>query len=343
MKAAVYHGFGQAIAIEKVPQPVASEQGVVIRVLAAGVCRSDWHGWLGHDQDVTLPHVPGHEFAGVVSAVGSRVSHWRPGDRVTLPFVCGCGSCEQCLAGQHQVCDRQFQAGFTHWGAFAEYVAVDYADTNLVRLPDSLDPVTAASLGCRFVTAFRALVDQGRLVAGQWLAVHGCGGVGLSAVMIGNALGANVIAIDIHQDRLELARELGACATLRADENIVAAVQELSGGGAHVSLDALGSPGTCFNSIANLRKQGCHVQVGLMGATPHPAVPMDLVIAHELRIIGSHGIQAHRYPALLAMIEAGKLRPEKLIGRRIALAEAPAALMAFDQAGSPGITVIDRF
>lgn len=345
MKAAVYREFAGPLCIEEVPDPAPPAAGVVIGVQATGLCRSDWHGWLGHDPDVRLPHVPGHEFAGVVEATGERVARWRPGDRVTLPFVCGCGSCPQCASGNQQVCDHQFQPGFTHWGSFARYVAVDYADVNLVRLPDSIDFVTAASLGCRFVTAFRAVTEQGRVCAGQWVAVHGCGGVGLSAVMIANALGANVVAVDISEDKLALARSTGAAATVNAaaTPDVAAEVVERTGGGAHVSLDALGSPATCFNSIACLRKRGKHVQVGLLlGEHRHTAVPMDKVVANELEILGSHGMQAHRYPALFAMIRARKLEPGKLVGRTISLEQSPAALAGMDSFAGTGVTVIDR-
>src|SRR5690606_22179939 len=186
-------------------------------------------------------------------------------DRVTVPFVAGCGRCFECTSGNHQVCEHQFQPGFTAWGSFAEYVAIDYADTNLVRLPDSLDFVTAASLGCRFVTSFRAVVDQARVQPGDWVAVHGCGGVGLSAIMIAKAMGANVVAIDLTEEKLAFARELGAVATVNGSSgDVPAAVREVTGGGAHVSLDALGHPATCFNSVANLRRRGRHVQVGLL-------------------------------------------------------------------------------
>ena len=173
MKAAVYEAFQQPITIQTVPDPIPTPDGVVIEVKATGLCRSDWHGWMGHDPEITLPHVPGHELAGVVAAVGKEVQNWQIGDRVTLPFVCGCGRCHQCLTGNHQVCDYQFQPGFTHWGSFAEYVAIQYADVNLVRLPESVGFETAASLGCRFVTSFRAVVDQGKVQAGEWVAVHG--------------------------------------------------------------------------------------------------------------------------------------------------------------------------
>jgi alcohol dehydrogenase len=278
--------------------------------------------------------------------VGKDVRNWQVGDRVTLPFVCGCGRCLQCLSGTHQVCDFQFQPGFTHWGSFAEYVAIQYADVNLVRLPESVDFETAASLGCRFVTSFRAVVDQGKVRAGEWVAVHGCGGVGLSAIMIANALGANVIAIDIADDKLDFARQMGAVATVNAAKTpkVVKEVKIISDGGAHLSIDALGSPTTCYNSISNLRKRGRHVQIGLMlGDYSAPAIPMSKVIAYELEIYGSHGMQAHNYPALLQMIEAGKLQPQKLIGNIISLADAATALPQMDQFPGQGITVINQF
>ncbi len=346
MKAAVYEKFQTPLTLRKVPDPVPPLRGVVLRVGATGLCRSDWHGWMGHDPTICLPHVPGHELAGTVEAVGKHVSLWKIGDRVTLPFVCGCGVCPQCISGNQQVCDRQFQPGFTHWGAFAEYVAIDYADANLVRLPEWLDEVTAASLGCRFATAFRAMVAQGRVSGGQWVAVHGCGGVGLSAIMIANALGARVVAIDITEEKLDFARSIGAVATVNAATagNVVEAVKELTQGGAHVSIDALGSAATCFNSIANLRKRGRHVQVGLMVADHrHPAVPMDQVIADELEIVGSHGMQAYAYDRLLDMIQHGKVRPQKLIGKTISLEAAMQELVDMNSFHGTGVMVIDRF
>lgn len=361
MKGVMFQKFAQPLTLEQLPDPIPPAKGVVIRVMATGLCRSDWHGWMGHDPDVHPPHVPGHEFAGVIEAVGKDVTKWQPGARVTLPFVCGCGSCPQCASGNHQVCDYQIQPGVTHWGAFAEYVAVDYAEVNLVGLPDSLDFVTAASLGCRFVTAFRAVVDQGKLSAGQWLAVHGCGGVGLSAIMIARALGARVVAVDIDDDKLDFAKRIGAEAVINASNvdanhvdisnvnasnfNAVAdSIRDITAGGAHVSIDALGSTVTCVGSVNSLRKRGKHVQVGLMVADHRtPAVPMDRVIANELELIGSHGMQAHRYPALLAMIEAGTLKPNLLLGRTISLEEAMVELPSMKNFMGIGMTVIDRF
>ncbi len=346
MKAVVYESFSAPPQLTTVPDPTPESGGVVIKVMATGVCRSDWHGWVGHDPDIRLPHVPGHEFSGVVEAVGKQVTKWRVGDRVTVPFVAGCGHCPECHSGNHQVCDHQFQPGFTHWGSFAEYVSIHQADINLVSLPETLDFTTAASLGCRFVTSFRAVVDQGKTSAGQWVAVHGCGGVGLSAIMIANAIGANVVAIDISEDKLNLARALGAVATVNASKvaNVVEAVQEITRGGAHVSLDALGHPVTCFNSVSNLRKRGKHVQVGLMlGEHSTPAIPMSKVIAHELEILGSHGMQAHRYDAMFEMMKSGKLAPEKLIGRTINLEQSIEVLMNMDKFEVAGVTVVTEF
>ncbi|WP_422372324.1 zinc-dependent alcohol dehydrogenase family protein [Hoeflea sp.] len=346
MKAVCYEAFGAEPRIATLPDPEPAPHGVVIRLGATGVCRSDWHGWMGHDPDIELPHVPGHELAGTVAAVGTEVTRWKEGDRVTVPFVGGCGQCPECHAGHQQVCDHQFQPGFTHWGSFAEYVSIHRADLNLVRLPDDMAFATAASLGCRFVTSFRAVVDQGRVSGGEWVAVHGCGGVGLSAVMIAAACGARVVAVDIADDKLALAREAGAAATVNAREmaDVAEAVREVSSGGAHLSLDALGSVSTCVNSIMSLRKRGRHVQVGLMaGEHSLPPVPMGRVIGHELEILGSHGMQAHRYDAMFAMIEAGLLKPERLVGREITLEQSIEALTGMDRFAGTGVTVVTRF
>jgi alcohol dehydrogenase len=346
MRAVVVRSFGEPPAVESVPDPEPPADGVLVRVRATGVCRSDWHGWMGHDPAISLPHVPGHELAGEVAEVGPEVRGFEVGDRVTVPFCCGCGRCEPCRHGWTQICDADFQPGFTAWGSFAEYVAIDHADTNLVRLPDEMEFATAASLGCRFVTSFRAIVDQGRVTPGEWVAVHGCGGVGLSAIMIASAMGANVIAIDLTDEKLDFASKIGAVATINAAKtpNVVKAVKQITNGGAHMSMDALGHPTTSFNSIANLRRRGRHVQVGLMlGDHARPQVPMDKVIAFELEIRGSHGMQAYRYQAMMEMIRTGKLKPELLVGKRISLDEAPAALMAMGGFEGIGIGVVTKF
>jgi D-arabinose 1-dehydrogenase-like Zn-dependent alcohol dehydrogenase len=348
MRAVVFGEFGSRPQVRDVPDPQPPPGGVTIAVRLTGLCRSDWHGWMGHDPDVTLPHVPGHEFAGVIAALCAGVTGWQVGDRVTAPFVCACGSCASCGAGDHQVCERQAQPGFTYWGSFAEFVVVPAAEVNLVRLPDELPDAAAAALGCRFATAYRAVVDQGRLRAGQWVAVQGCGGVGLSAVMIAAAAGARVVAVDVSEPALDLARRCGAeiCLSAAADSgagqpDIAAAVREATGGGAHLSIDALGSPATCAASVRSLRRRGRHVQVGLLPAgLGAPALPMDRVIAYELEIVGSHGMPAHAYSRLLALITSGVLDPGLLVTQTIGLDDAPAALAAMDRPSHPGICLI---
>jgi len=302
---------------------------------------------LGHDPDIRrLPHVPGHELSGIVEETGKRVTRWKKGDRVTVPFVCACGTCPECSSGNHQICDRQTQPGFTHWGSFAELVAIRHADVNLVRLPEDMSFVTAASRGCRFATSFRAVLAQGRVAAGEWVAVHGCGGVGLSAVMIAAALGARVVAVDIDPEVLELCESLGAEVTIdgRVEEDVAGRIHELTGRGAHVSIDALGGAITAANSIRCLRKRGRHVQIGLLAGDDYrPRLPMELLIGRELEIIGSHGMQAHRYEDMLEMITVGTLEPQRLIGKTIPLEEAPQELQSMTDFGAVGITVIDRF
>ena len=346
MKAAIYHEFKGPIHIDNVPDPIPQTDGVVLKVEATGICRSDWHGWMGHDPDITLSHVPGHELAGTIVEVGKDIKSWNVGDRVTLPFVCGCGKCEQCDTGNEQVCDSQFQPGFTHWGSFAEYVAINYAENNLVKLPETMTFETAASLGCRFITSFRAVAHQGKLESGEWVAVHGCGGVGLSAVMIARALGARVIGVDINDENLKMAQEMGADFIINANKasSLIEEIKDTSQGGVHLSVDALGSKETAYNSVKNLRKRGRHVQVGLVaGEHADPPIPMGDVIANELEIYGSHGMQAHKYPQIFELIEEDKLQPEKLITNLVNLQEGIDHLVKMDEFKSSGITVINRF
>ena len=343
MRAVYYEKYEVLPVVTTLPDPTPTPTGVVVKVEATGLCRSDWHGWMGHDPDIKLPHVPGHELAGVVAAVGSDVKNWKAGDRVTVPFAAGCGHCHECHSGHHHICENGFQPGFTAWGSFAEYVALEYADTNLVRLPETRAFETAAALGCRFITSYSAVVDKGRLKPGEWVAVHGCGGVGLSAIMIASAMGAQVVAVDLADDKLTLAKSLGAVAVVNASggTKVPQAIRDVTGGGANLSIDALGHSVTAMNSVRCLRRRGRHVQVGLMlGEHARAPMPMDRVISYELEIKGSHGMQAWRYPEMMEMISRGVLAPQKLIQRRIKLDEAPVALAAMDKFEGTGITVI---
>ncbi|CAM5738108.1 alcohol dehydrogenase catalytic domain-containing protein [Mycolicibacterium aubagnense] len=343
MRAVIFEQFGGPVDVRSVADPTPSPGGVVVQVHATGLCRSDWHAWAGHDDGVALPHVPGHELVGDVVAVGADVRRWHVGDRVTTPFVCGCGTCEWCAGGQAQVCPHQTQPGFTHWGSFAEYVALHAADTNLVAVPEVIEDAAAAALGCRFATAYRALRARADVRPGEWVTVIGVGGVGLSAVQVAAAAGANVIAVDRTPAALELARRLGATETVLANGSDVAtAVHEITGGGSHVAVDAVGTAGTCADGIHSLRRQGRHVQVGLLpNVDGHPQVPMDRVIAWELDVLGSHGMSSADYPEMLELVAAGKLRPQALVERVVGLAEGARLLPEFGAASPVGVTLID--
>ena len=347
MKAAIFETFATPPQVRELPEPDCPPDGALVRVQACGVCRSDWHAWRGSDPDVAVPHVGGHEFAGVVERVGRAVQRVRPGDRVTAPFILSCGACPTCRGGDPTACDRQDVIGFTRWGSFAERVAVPRADFNTVALPDRLSAVAAAGMGCRVTTAFRALSDRARLTPGEWLAVHGCGGVGLSAVALGAAMGARVLAVDVDAAALDRATALGATQTLDASGagDVGEAVRDLTHGGAQVSLDALGITQTFRNSLYSLAKLGRHVQIG-MPLDSHAAPPLpllELVYARQIAILGTRGMAAGRFDALFGMIAAGRFDPARLVERTIALTGVADALQAMDGYTSPGVTVIDRF
>lgn len=343
MRALTFDNFQSRPYIAEVPKPECPADGVLIQVEATGLCRSDWHGWMGHDDMIQLPHVPGHEFAGTISEVGTQVKRFQAGERVTAPFVCGCGHCEYCDQGDQQVCPHQTQPGFTHWGSFAEYVAIHQADVNLVQLPESMSGLEAASLGCRFATSFRAIVDQGQLRAGESIAIFGCGGVGLSALLIAKALQARVIAVDVSADTLQKAKSLGAdeIVNAAATHDVSQIVRELTNGGVHISVDALGSLTTFHASLESLRKRGRHLQIGLMtGEHARPETPMGRVIADELQLFGCHGMQAHRYSAMFELIHRANIPLGNLIERTISLEEAIDYLPEMSRGSLSGMTMI---
>lgn len=347
MQAAIFDQFRGPLVLRDVADPACPVDGAIIEVKACGVCRSDWHAWKGADPDVAAPHVPGHEFAGIVVAVGPNCRRFKTGDRVTAPFIIACGDCPDCRGGEATICAHQYVVGFSGWGAFAQFTAIPHADFNLVPLPAAIDFAAAAAMGCRMTTAFRGLVDRADLRPGEWLAVHGCGGVGISAIMIAAAIGAQILAVDVNEDALALARSLGATRTLNAgtSREVAEEVRALTGGGAHVSIDALGITATFHNSIRSLRKLGRHVQIGMpLEEHAAPMIPLlETVYSRQISIMGTRGIAASRFPALFGMIAAGRLDPARLVTHRIPLQEAGAALASMDRFQGAGITVIDRF
>jgi len=350
MRAAVMEAVRAPLVVRDMPDPDCPAHGAVVRVEANGVCRSDWHAWTGDwgwiGLELDFPFVLGHEFCGVVEAVGAEVRGFAAGDRVVVPFSQGEGTCEFCRVGMQNVCVDGFSPGFSYWGGFGRLVAVPHADVNLVTLPEAIDFVDGAALGCRYMTSFHGLYDQARVQAGEWVAIHGCGGIGLAAVQIATALGANVIAIDIDAGKLDRAKAEGAVATVHAgNADPAEAVKEITKGGAQVAVDALGLAVTCQNAVRSLRRRGRHLQIGMTSGAEKGeiAFPIDVIVESELTIVGTSGMPAPRYATMLAMIEAGRLSPGSLVSQRLSLAEAGAVLASMDDFATVGIPVITDY
>lgn len=349
MRAAVYTAFGGPIRVKNIEKPRAKPGGVVLRVHATGVCRSDWHGWKGHDSDIVdhgLPFVPGHELSGVVSEVGDGVTSFCCGMRVAVPFILSCGVCRECARGRPTICEDQAQPGFTMLGSFAEYVAIPRAERNLCELPDNVSFAEAAALGCRTTTAFRAIVQRGQIAAGETLAVFGCGGLGLSSVLCGAAAGATVIAVDVNPEARKKAMDLGAVYTIDAStaaggkDHVIERVRQLTNGNmADVTADAAGFAATSELAVWCVRRGGRCVQVGLPLGKHQPEVPMARVANREIEIIGSHGLAAHDMPAVLALVADGKLNVKALIERTCSLEEGAKAIEAMDHGSPLGMTI----
>lgn len=342
MRAAVLREFNAPLSIEEVPDPDCPADGVVLRTIACGVCRSDWHGWVGEHPRIKPGQIGGHEYCGEVVAAGPD-AQFAVGDTLVAPFILACGTCPECRSGHQTTCHDQRLPGFVEPGAFADYVAVP-RDHNLARLPEGLSPTVAAGLGCRVTTSWHALTGRAALQAGEWLAVHGTGGIGLSAALLGKALGAQVVVVDVVQEKLDHALGLGIDAAVLAGEDTAEQIKEITGGGAHVSVEALGLPVTVNGSIRCLRARGRHVQVGMpVGHTARMEVDMNTVYMGNLALYGTRGMPSWRYPSLLGMITSGKVDMSPMIAREVALSDASAELAAFNGPTPPGVAVITDF
>lgn len=344
MRAAVFRQARAPLSLETVADPDCPSDGVVVRVLAAGVCRSDWHVWSGGDT-VQTPHIPGHEYCGEVVAVGPDVRRWSLGDKVVAPFILACGQCPACASGKQTTCADQVLPGFNCNGAFAEFLAVPHADTNLTKLPNGMKPAVAAALGCRVTTAWHALTDRANLRAGEWVAIFGGGGIGLSVLLLAKGLGAKVAVVDIDREKLNYAKGLGADLTVNpTDQDAVEVVRAATDGGADLAIEALGISQTTVPALRSLAKLGRMVQIGMpVGDHATMPIPMDVLYAGQLAVYGTRGMPAHRYPSLLRFIEAQTLDLSPLIAREVALGDISDELAAFDGPMPPGIAVITDF
>lgn len=348
MKAAILEEFNAPLNVTDVPDPELTDDGAIINVKACGICRSDWHGWKGEWTGflAPLPMIGGHEMSGTVEAVGRNVHKIKVGDRVIVPFTCGDGTCQSCISGESNVCDNQTMPGFTYNGGFAEYAHVPTADFNLIALPDAVEFEQASGMGCRFMTAYHGVLSVGAVKPGEWVSVYGAGGVGLSAIQIATAAGANVIAVDIQQDKLDFASKVGAVATINSkDTNPAEAIKEITGGGADVSVDALGINATLLNSLDSVKRKGRAVQIGMTPMGADGLIPLNVnnIIAGEIAYLGSFGMPRSEFPLLLNQVATGKLRPGDLV---TATTDLSGILGVYDEMTNftvKGVTVITDF
>jgi alcohol dehydrogenase, propanol-preferring len=346
MKAAVMIAHREPLEIRELPDPKSGDTDALVRVEACGICRSDWHlwqeDWSWAGVSLSLPGVPGHEIGGTVIEVGRDVQRFKEGDRVTIPFHLACGHCELCYTGRSNLCYAYGFVGVNTEGGFGEITRVPNADANLVRLPDGITPTAAATLGCRYMTSYHGLLDQARVRPGEWVAVFGIGGVGLAAVQIASAMGARVIAISRTQDKLDRARREGAVAVVQAGDQVVAAIRDLTGGGAHVSVDALGSSATAVPGILSLRKGGRHLHLGGTGKEDRGVigVPVDAMLFQELSFHASFGCPTTSYPGLLSMVASGALKPERLVADTVDIGQVNDVLDRMTEYRTSGFNVI---
>lgn len=339
MRAAVVREFEEDLSIETVDDPACPEDGVVLEVAACGVCRSDYHGWVGKHPKIESGSILGHEFCGTVVEAGSR-ARYSVGDRVIAPFILGCGSCPACQTGVSNTCASQIVPGFGWPGAYAEYVAVPH-DHNLVHLPETMTPALAAGLGCRVTTAWHALTDRADVRAGEWVAVHGTGGIGLSALLLAKMLGARVVVVDVVEEKLNHAKQLGADAAVNAlDGDVAAAIIDITGGGAQVSIEALGIPETTNASVECLAILGRHVHVGMPSGDGMMNLNLRAIYTKQLAFYGTRGMPSWKYPALLDMIERGAVNLSPMVAREVPLTGASAELRAMGGPTAPGTAVI---
>ena len=324
MQAAVFEGPGRPLRVTEVPTPAIGSREVLVRVAACGICHTDLH-YIDHHVPTfkTPPLILGHEASGIVEEVGVEVEGVRPGDRVLLPAVLTCGRCAQCRRGRENICERMVMFGNHIDGAYAEFVAAPAKD--IFHVPDEIPLEEAAIIADAMSTPFHAVTLRGRVQPGDWVVVLGCGGVGLNLVQIAAAVGASIIAVDLVEEKLALAMELGARHAINGrDEQLPRTVRKLTGGGADVAFEAIGAPKTIGVAFDCLRRGGRLVLVG------YSAEPAELNAAKtmffEMEIVGSLGCRPVDYPRVIALVQSGKLRIGPLISHRLPLTEINAGL-----------------
>jgi len=284
MKAAVVHDFTKVLSLDEVPKPQPNQGQVLVKVETSGLCHTDIHAAHG-DWPVkpTPPFIPGHEGVGIVEKVGPGVNTPSVGDRVAMPWLgSACGVCDYCVDGWETLCDKQVNTGYSVNGAYAEYAVANAA--YVIQVPDTIDPLDASVLTCAGVTTYKAVKMSGAR-PGQLMAVFGVGGLGHLALQYGKISGATVVAVDVVDDKLELAKELGADYVVNAlTEDPVEVIQAL--GGAHAAVSVAVAPKAFEQAFGALRRGGTLVFVALP-ADNFVKLPIFETVLKGITIVGS--------------------------------------------------------
>jgi alcohol dehydrogenase, propanol-preferring len=312
MQAAVFRGSGEALAVGDWPRPSPGPGEAIVRVAACGFCHTDLH-YLDHGVPTAKapPLVLGHEVSGIVEELAPGEQSRSVGDRVLIPAVLPCRSCAECRGGRENICSNLRMLGNHLDGGFAELVAVPARD--LVPLPADLDLARAAVIADALTTPYHAVVNRARVRSGDWVVVVGCGGVGINAVQFAAAAGANVIAVDLREDKLTAAKRLGACETLNPSEHpdVGREVRKRTGGGADVALEVVGKPETVTLALSTLRRGGRLCVVGYSDSL-FP-LPLNRLMFFEYEVVGSLGCRPVDYPRVIEMVRSGKARLDEVV------------------------------
>ena len=322
MKAAVFYGPNQPLKIEEVETPKINPDEILVKIAACGVCNTDMH-YIDHGVPTFKkpPMILGHEPSGTVAEVGADVQNFKVDDRVLIPPVFSCGHCVNCRLGKENICLNMVMLGNHIDGAYAEYTKVPAKDCQ--HLPDGLPIEESSIIADAISTPYHAVKNRAQVRPGDSVVVFGCGGVGINVVQTAAAAGGSVIAVDIVDSKLTVAKKLGAQHTINAkdmeDKALLKQIRTLTGGGADVSIEAIGNPKTIVLAANSVKPGGCHCQVGYT----HHDVPINAarLMFREIEIKGSLGCRPVDYPKIIEMVRTGKIQLEPVVTHKFRLEE----------------------
>ena len=337
MRALVLEQFGGPFVSKDVPTPAIAPHEALVRVRNVGVCGTDVKIRANRMGLGVIPLIMGHEIAGDVAEVGSAVRGFAPGDRVIVNFYVTCGRCQFCRVGRDTLCDEVRQHGFSIDGGFAEYLKTP--GVNLCKVPDHVPLEHACILGDAVATSYHAITKRAQVRPGTTLALIGVGGVGLHALQMAKMAGGWVIAVDVNDARLALARTLGADAVVDARSGpFHEAVRELTGGqGVDVVLEFVANQQTLPSSYLSLKRAGRLVFVGYTPELPMSVMPRELV-RQELEIVGSRANTKQELQETMDLVARGRIKP--IVDRILPLAEIEEAFDALREGSSLGRNVL---